>query len=151
MNEPLKDAVTELYEQLIEAWNTRNAKAFAALFSNDATCIGFDGSQLLGRKQIESSLTQIFEAHPTAAYYTIIRDVKQLAEKCWMLRANVGMVPPEKRDIDSSKNAIQIMTVRLGNTNEIVVFQNTPAQFHGRPDLAESLTKELRDLVKVEI
>lgn len=27
------------------------------------------------------------------------------------------------------------------------LFQNTPAQFHGRPELAESLTAELRELL----
>jgi hypothetical protein len=29
----------------------------------------------------------------------------------------------------------------------VILFQNTPAQFHGRPDLAEQLTAELRQLL----
>jgi len=28
----------------------------------------------------------------------------------------------------------------------IALFQNTPAQFHGRPELAQQLTEELRQL-----
>ena len=29
----------------------------------------------------------------------------------------------------------------------IILFQNTPAQFHGRPELAQQLTDELRELL----
>jgi hypothetical protein len=29
----------------------------------------------------------------------------------------------------------------------IALFQNTPAQFHGRPELAKALTEELRQLL----
>lgn len=30
----------------------------------------------------------------------------------------------------------------------IVLFQNTPAQFHGRPDLVTQLTAELREMAE---
>jgi len=32
----------------------------------------------------------------------------------------------------------------------IAVFQNTPAAFHGRPELSEKLTEELRRALKSE-
>jgi uncharacterized protein (TIGR02246 family) len=125
-----------------------NAKAFAGLFVPDAICIGFDGSQLIGRQEIESTLTQIFKDHSTACYRYIIREVKPVAENVYLLRSNVGMVPPGKTDIDPSKNAVQCMIVRSQNSKlEIMHFQNTPAQFHGRPELTEALNKELRALI----
>lgn len=56
------------------------------------------------------------------------------------------MVPPGKEKLDSSKNAIQLMTARVMNgKSEILVFQNTPAQFHGRPDDARLFTKLLEE------
>ena len=39
--------VVELYTQLLEAWNARSADAFAALFTADASVVGFDGSQIV--------------------------------------------------------------------------------------------------------
>jgi uncharacterized protein (TIGR02246 family) len=140
--------VTTLYQQLIQSWNAQNAEAFAGLFVPDAICIGFDGSQLIGRQKIESTLTQIFKDHPTASYRYIIREVRPVAENVYLLRSNVGMVPPGKTDIDPSKNAVQCVVACSQNDKmEIILFQNTPAQFHGRPELAEALSKELRALL----
>ena len=39
----------------------------AVLFANDDGLVGFDGSQLEGRAEIESVLSQIFAHHQTAA------------------------------------------------------------------------------------
>ncbi len=36
------------------------------------------------------------------------------------------------------------MAVRRDSAWRIALFQNTPAQLHGRPDLANALTEELR-------
>jgi hypothetical protein len=87
--------------------------------------------------------------HKTAIYYSLIRDIKMINDNVFMLRANVGMVQPGKSSIEPSKNAIQIMIGRWNNeSGEIMLFQNTPAQFHGRPELSEKLTQELNALVK---
>jgi uncharacterized protein (TIGR02246 family) len=138
-----------LYRRLIDAWNNQNAAEFANAFAQEATCIGFDGSQLIGRDQIRSSLTEIFRDHPTASYYTLIREVKEVSSGVMLLRANVGMVLPGKTDIDPAKNAIQCMVACFRDDQwKIVLFQNTPAQFHGRPELTERLNEELRELLK---
>jgi uncharacterized protein (TIGR02246 family) len=142
------DSVRNLYQQLIQSWNNRDAKNFAGLFANDALCIGFDGSQMNGRQEIESALMPIFKDHPTASYRFMVRDVKSVVEYVYILHAHVGMIPPGKSNIDPTKNAIQCLVARSANNKlEIVLFQNTPAQFHGRPDLTEKLNKELRDLI----
>lgn len=138
-----------LYRQLIDAWNNQNAAAFANAFTPEATCIGFDGSQLTGKDQIQSSLTEIFRNHPTASYYTLIREIKEVSSRVMLLRANVGMVLPGKSDIDPAKNAIQCMVACFRDDQwKIILFQNTPAQFHGRPELTERLNEELRGLLK---
>jgi uncharacterized protein (TIGR02246 family) len=145
-----------LYNQLIEAWNHRDAGKFSKLFSEASICIGFDGSEMNGRSAIFSQLSEIFANHPTARYVTIIRETKMLANDVVLVRAHVGMIPPNGHKIDSSKNAIQILIARiLDNTQEIISFQNTPAQYHGRPEAQIELTAELqkvadRDLLAVK-
>src|SRR5262249_17560692 len=44
--------VEELYQAVIDAWNKRDADAFATLFTLDGECIGFDGSTMTGRGTI---------------------------------------------------------------------------------------------------
>ena len=66
-----------------------------------------------------------------------------------LLRAVVGMVPPGQNDINPVVNAIQsLVAVKDKDIWRIALFQNTPAQFHGRPELAEELTKELWQLLR---
>jgi uncharacterized protein (TIGR02246 family) len=136
----------ELYHRLINAWNERNAVGFAALFANDALCIGFDGSEMLGRVEILHQLATIFKDHSTARYVTLIQESGLLTRDTLIVRAHVGMVPPGKEHIDPSKNAIQVMVVNLSEGKpEIIIFQNTPAQFHGRPEDAKMFTGQLEE------
>jgi hypothetical protein len=66
-----------------------------------------------------------------------------------VLRAVVGMVPAARSDIEPALNAIQtVVAVKRDGTWRIAFFQTTPAQFHGRPELVEQLTKELRQLLE---
>jgi uncharacterized protein (TIGR02246 family) len=140
--------IRALHRQLIDAWNNRNPGEFAALFAEDGNSIGFDGSQLDGRAAIENEIRRIFTDHQTATYYPKVREVRFLTPDAAILRAVVGMVPPGKSDINPATNAIQsLVAARQGSQWRIALFQNTPAQFHGRPELAEALTRELQELL----
>jgi hypothetical protein len=58
------------------------------------------------------------------------------------------MVPPGGSDINPAVNSIQsLVAVRDAERWRVVLLQTTPAAFHGRPDLAEALTAELRALL----
>lgn len=141
-------AVLSLYEQLLDSWNRRDAEAYAVLFAPDGHVVGFDGSQMDGRDEIEATIGQIFADHQTATYVGKVREVKLLAPEVALLRAVVGMVPPGGSDINPEVNAIQsLVAVKQAGLWHIVLFQNTPAQFHGKPELAEALTEELRQLL----
>ena len=139
--------VRRLYQQLLDSWNGRNADAFASLFAEDGHVIGFDGSQMAGQVEIASTLRQIFADHPTGTYLSKVRDVRILSPGVTLLRAVVGIVPHGQSDINPALNAHQtlVATEREGQWR-IMLFQNTPAQFHGRPDLVQQLTEELRQL-----
>ena len=141
--------VRELYRRLLEAWNSRTAAGMAALFDDEGNVIGFDGSQLNGPAEIESELGKIFANHQTPPYFGKIRDVRFITPDVAIVRAVAGMVPPGKSDIDPALNAVQSLVAAKAPDGEwrIALFQTTPAQFHGRPELVQQLTDELRQLI----
>ncbi|MGX4695241.1 SgcJ/EcaC family oxidoreductase [Streptomyces sp. JNUCC 63] len=138
------EAARDLYTKLITAWNDRDAHGYAALFAADATAIGFDGSQMTG-PQIEDQLTQIFEDHPTAAFVCKVQEVRTLSGGAGaVLRALVGMVPPGQTELNPARNAVQCLVVeKRSGTWRVALLQNTPAQYHGRPELSEQHTAEV--------
>jgi uncharacterized protein (TIGR02246 family) len=142
-------AARDLYDRLIEAWNKRNARDYALLFASNGSIVGFDGSQVNGQTEIGGHVSEIFSHHQTASYVTIVRDVRTIASDVTLLRANAGMVPPGKDDINPEMNAVQSMVAaRKGGKWEIALFQNTPAAYHERADLSKKLTDELRAVLR---
>ncbi len=79
-----------LYEQLLRAWNEQNADAFGAVFAEDGSAVGFDGSTMNGRQEIVATLRGIFEHHRTATYVAKVREVRQLGADVVLVRAVVG-------------------------------------------------------------
>jgi uncharacterized protein (TIGR02246 family) len=141
-------AVSTLYQDLLRHWNERQAEQYAALFTENANLVGFDGSQVDGRTAIADHLGGIFRDHQTARYVSKVREVRLLAPDVALLRAVAGLIPPGKTDINPATNAVQsLVAVKQDGAWRIALFQNTPAQFHGRPDDAAALTEELRALV----
>ncbi len=145
--------IRDLYKHWINAWNAHNAQHnahdMAALVTEDGLIVGFDGSQMNGRAEVEATLSQIFADHVTAPYIGIVRSVHFLAPDVALLAAVVGMVPPGQTDINPPTNAIQsLVATRMDGQWRMSLFQNTPAAFHGRPDLSEQLTAELRAALK---
>ena len=146
---PEESAVRALYRQLLAGWNQRNAAAFAAPFADDGESIGFDGTQNLGRSEITAALQQVFADHPTPAYVSKVRSVRLVGPDVAVLRAVVGMTPPGQSTIVPALNALQtLVAARSDGMWCIVLFQNTPAQWHGRPEMVRQLTEELQQLVE---
>ena len=141
-----ESAVRALYRQLLASWNARDAAKFAAPFTDDAEVIGFDGSQMTGRAEIEATLRQIFADHETGAYVGIIRSTRFVAPDVALLRAVSGVVPAGQDDLNPALNAQQaLIAIKHDGAWRINFYQSTPAQFHGRPDLVQRLTDELRE------
>jgi uncharacterized protein (TIGR02246 family) len=139
-------AVARLYEAVISGWNAHDGDAFAAPFGVDGTVIGFDGSEIDGRDAIASEMTRIFADHETAPYVAKVRSLRLLSPEVALLRAVVGMIPPGQTELEPSRNAHQtVVAVQRDGDWSIRLLQNTPAQFHGRPELVERLTQELRE------
>lgn len=141
---PLRD----LYARMLAAWNSRDADGMAACFTPDGASVGFDGSQMEGTAEIPATLREIFANHQTAAYVARVRHARMLGPGVGLLRAVVGMVPPGASDLIPAVNALQtVVATERDGVWRIALLQNTPAAFHGRPDLSDALTAELRALL----
>ncbi|GAB7038030.1 hypothetical protein JCM9533A_18800 [Catenuloplanes niger JCM 9533] len=135
--------MTALHTAVLTAWNDRDAAAFAARFAPGGHLIGFDGSQIPA-PEIEAHLRPIFSGHATATYVWKVRDVHALSDRVALLRAITGMLPPGAEVPHPALNAVQSLIAVHGPAGwRVALLQNTPAQYHERPDLAESHTAEL--------
>jgi uncharacterized protein (TIGR02246 family) len=138
-----------LYEQILIAWNQQDAAAMAARFEEDGNIVGFDGSQADSRAAIEDHLRPIFADHPTAAYVAIVREIRMLGRDVGLLRAVVGMIPPNSDEINPAGNTIQtLVAIQYEDGWQAALFQSTPAAWHGRPQDSADLTEELRDVMR---
>lgn len=54
-----EQAIRALYERLLSSRNSRKGDAYAADFTDDASAIGFDGSEMVGRAEIAAITGQI--------------------------------------------------------------------------------------------
>lgn len=143
-----QEHILALYQQLLQQWNKRNAAGMTGLFATNGTLIGFDGSQLNGQKEIYAVLDEIFANFPTAAYISIVKEVRLLTPNTALLLAVAGMVAVGSNDISPEVNVLHSITaVQEEGTWRIALFQNTPAAFHGRPELAEQLSADLRHVL----
>lgn len=142
--------IRKLYKKLLDSWNEQDAAKYGSCFTDSGCVIGFDGSQMNNRNEIETEIGRIFADHQPADYVSKIQEVKFLSRDIVLLRGIAGMIPPGATDINPDANAIQTLVATINNDPghwQIVLFQNTPAQFHGRPELAEALTQELQEMV----
>jgi uncharacterized protein (TIGR02246 family) len=133
---------------MLKGCNNRSSAAIAGLFVEDGHVVGFDGSLMNGRAEIQATLEGIFADHPTAAYVGKVREVRFLAPGVAILRGVAGMISPGQAEINSAANAIQtLVAAKRDGQWRVVLYQNTPAQFHDRPELVQQLTEELRQLL----
>ena len=138
------EEIRALYRGLLECWNRRDPQSLAHLFAEDGNLVGFDGSMLNGRAEMQ----RIFADYETGTYVGKIRGVRFLASEVGLLRAVAGMVPPGQTDLNPAVNAVQtLVAVRRDDEWRIALYQNTPARFHGRTEMAQQLTEELRELL----
>ena len=142
---PEEQRIRDLHRSLLDSWNARDAAGMASLLSANGNVVGFDGSPMNGRAEVETTLGGIFANHPTARYVSVVRDVRFPNPDLAILRAVVGMVPPGKTDINPDVNAVQSLVAARTNGEWLIeLFHNTPAAYHGRPEESTALTAELR-------
>ncbi|WP_433791285.1 SgcJ/EcaC family oxidoreductase [Actinoplanes sp. CA-252034] len=138
-----ESVVRELYRDLLTAWNDRDAERFASLFAEDGVLVGFDGSQVDG-PEIAKHLVPIFQDHPTSTYVARLRELRILGPGAVLLRSIAGMIPPGDGSLNPAANAVQtVVAERRLPGWRVVLFQSTPAQYHGRPEATAAHMAEL--------
>jgi uncharacterized protein (TIGR02246 family) len=139
------DEVRALYDALITGWNDHDGAAMAAPFADDGVVIGFDGSLNAGRETIGTAMARIFADHETGRYAAKVRSIRAVGSDALILQAIAGLVPPGQTTINPEMNSHQTVVAEHRDGRwQVVLFQNTPAQFHGRPELVEEMTRELQ-------
>jgi uncharacterized protein (TIGR02246 family) len=141
---PQEQAAHALYRELLRSWNRRDARGFAALFGEAGRYVGVDGTETSGRFPIELEVSRAFERTPARPYIGLVREIRLLSENVALVSAAAGMYPPGSFRVDPSVNVLQtLLAVREHGRWRVMLYQNTPAVFQGRPDLAQQLTGDL--------
>ena len=144
MADEAEAGVRELYRRIIDGWNESDGEEFAAPFAEDGIVIGFDGSESEGRAGIAAEMNRIFSDHETGTYVGKVREVRMIGSDAALLRAVAGVIPPGQDDLEPKQNSVQSLLAERGPDGwRVVIYHNTPAQYHGRPEAVESLTEEL--------
>ena len=130
---------------LLDAWNRQDADAFGKPFCKDGSVVGFDGSQMKGSAEIAATLAKIFADHETGEYRGKAKDLRMLSPDVALLHMIAGVIPDGQTDLDPKLNSVQsLVAVRRDGQWWIAHYHNTPAALHGRPELVEQMTEELR-------
>lgn len=138
-------AIRALYDRLMAGWNERKAGEMAAPFAEDGELIGYDGTHVATRAEIHAHVAEVFAHHMTPPYVTRVKGVRMLGADAAILRAIAGMIPPGQTELEPKLNAWHtLVAVRREGEWQVALFQNTPAQFHGRPELVRQMTDELQ-------
>ena len=75
-----------------------------------------------------------------------IRNVRFLTPDVAIMHAVGGTIMDGQTDIEPERNSVHTLVAMKGNDGKwrLAAFQNTRAQYIGRPDMSNELTEELR-------
>jgi uncharacterized protein (TIGR02246 family) len=143
-----ESTICALYFQMIDGWNKGDGNVFAAPFAEDADLVGFDGTHLKGRQEIASFHRRLFDTFVRGSRLIgKVRSVRFLTPDVAIMHSVGGTIMAGQSDIESDRNSVHTIVAKkddVGNQWRIVAFQNTRAQYIGRPDMAQALTEDLR-------
>ena len=93
-----EQAITEVLERFTEAWNTHDAKAYAALFAENADFTNVFGQSFHGRETIEAQhakiFTSMFKDSRITSMHSTVRLIDQLfasVDVIWTMSGAVDM------------------------------------------------------------
>jgi len=126
-------AVRQIVQQVQDAWNIHDGKAFAAPFAENADYVVVNGLYLSGREAIEKGHIQIFttiykDSRNIAAVQSVrfLRSDVAVVHVKWNLEFSVGGEPKKATAMNT-----MIMTKDKGKWS-IAAFQNTPVETGSR-------------------
>lgn len=126
-------AIRQIVQQVQDAWNAHDGKAFAAPFAADADYVVVSGMYIKGREAIEQGHTQIFstlykESKNAATVKSVrfLRPDVAVAHVEWNLEFLAGGETKKAQAINT------MVLTKEGGKWGIAAFHNTPIQAQGR-------------------
>jgi uncharacterized protein (TIGR02246 family) len=138
--------IRKLYQRTIDGWNKASGDAFAAPYTDDSDFIGFDGTYMKGRQEIASFHQMLFDKFLRGSRLIgKVRSIRVVTVDVAIMIAVGGTVMAGQSDIEPERNSIHtIVAVKRNNNWYFTAFQNSRAQYIGRPEESQALTEELR-------
>jgi uncharacterized protein (TIGR02246 family) len=120
-------AIHELFHDLLGAWARRDASGYAALFTEDADYVAFDGSHTRGRQAIADSHQPLFDRWLKGTRLVgRVTQIRFLAPGVALVHATGGTVFPDETRPRPSRDSIQtLVAVRNGGEWLFTAFHNT--------------------------
>jgi uncharacterized protein (TIGR02246 family) len=134
----------------MNGWNSGSGKVFATPFAENGDLVGFDGTHLKGRQEIDSFHQQLFDTYVKGSRLVRrMRSVRFLMPDVAIMYAVSGTIMSGQTDIEPERNSVQTLVAMKdsGGKWRLAAFQNTRAQYFGRPEQSQALTEELRGLL----
>lgn len=133
----------DLYDSLIKAWNERDAVSFAKLFQGKGEIVGFDGTRVVGQKEIQVHLEDVFSKHQTPPYSGVPERLQSLKTGAVMLAAKAGMKTDGSDDFNPKLWAEQsLIAVKTRVGWRIALFSNTPAELSGDKERQDAFVRD---------
>jgi uncharacterized protein (TIGR02246 family) len=131
---------------MIDGWNRGSGDAFAAPFTDDSDFIGFDGTHMEGQEQIATFHQMLFDNFVKGSRLVgKMRHIRFLSSDIAIMIAVGGTVMAGQSDIEPERNSIHtLVAIKHDRKWHFTAFQNSRAQFIGRPEESQTLTEELR-------
>jgi uncharacterized protein (TIGR02246 family) len=105
---------------------------------------------LNGRQNIISFHQQLFDNYVKGSRLVgKVRNVRFLTHDVAIMHVVGGTIMAGQTDIEPERNSVQTLVTTKDSKGKwrLAAFQNTRAQYLGRPEQAEALTEELRRLL----
>jgi uncharacterized protein (TIGR02246 family) len=120
-------AVRGLFQQLLDAWGRGDGAAYAALFTEDADYVAFDGSRTVGRQAIAESHQRLFDTWLKGTRLTArIEAVRFLCPDVALLHTTGGTIFAGETAPRPSRDSIQtLVAVRRDGEWRFRAFHNT--------------------------
>ena len=124
-----EQAIGNVVENLVDAWNSRDSAAFSRLFAENADYVTGSGVRLSGRGRIRDVLFGSAPSSGDSGLVTVVNEsVKVLGSDVAVILCTWRMGPGGSGRLHDSAGRSGLMTIvtqRLGNEWRITTLQNT--------------------------
>jgi uncharacterized protein (TIGR02246 family) len=107
-----EDAIRAIHQCMIDAWNTGDAAAFAAPFTDEADFVAFEGTHLKGRREIASFHQRIFDTVVKGTRLQgEVKFVRLLSAAVAVMHSAVGVTLQGQTEASPSRDSMQLTVV----------------------------------------